>query len=427
VQDRYEKFIATIKREVLPALGCTEPIAVALASAHAARALGEPPERLKVTVSPNILKNALGVGIPGTGMTGLLIASALGALGGDSSRGLEVLQGLSPERIQAAKEFVREERVEVEKCEGEGKLFIDVTAYGKGHRGRSVIRNTHTSVVLVERDGEVLESREAVEGREGEEEECAAVPMTVEEIFRFATEVPLEKIAFLEEGARLNNHIAQEGLKGSYGLKVGKTLWENRGLSLMGEGLSLRAIARTSAAADARMAGCSLPVMSNSGSGNQGLTVALPILSVVEDLGLSREKLLRALALGHLTAIHLKSYVGRLSALCGAFLAAIGAGAGITWLLGGGYPHVAATIKNMVGGLAGMICDGAKPGCALKISTALSAAFQASLLSLRNIEISERDGIIENDLEKTIRNVGTIASEGMNETDRLILEIMVCK
>ncbi|HPB55014.1 MAG TPA: L-serine ammonia-lyase, iron-sulfur-dependent, subunit alpha [Candidatus Aminicenantes bacterium] len=427
MQDRYEKFIATIKREVLPALGCTEPIAVALASAQAARALGEPPERLKVTVSPNILKNALGVGIPGTGMTGLLIASALGALGGDSSRGLEVLQGLSPERIQAAKEFVREERVEVEKCEGEGKLFIDVTAYGKGHRGRSVIRNTHTSVVLVERDGEVLESREAVEGREGEEEECAAVPMTVEEIFRFATEVPLEKIAFLEEGARLNNHIAQEGLKGSYGLKVGKTLWENRGLSLMGEGLSLRAIARTSAAADARMAGCSLPVMSNSGSGNQGLTVALPILSVVEDLGLSREKLLRALALGHLTAIHLKSYVGRLSALCGAFLAAIGAGAGITWLLGGGYPHVAATIKNMVGGLAGMICDGAKPGCALKISTALSAAFQASLLSLRNIEISERDGIIENDLEKTIRNVGTIASEGMNETDRLILEIMVCK
>ncbi len=427
MQDRYEKFIATIKREVLPALGCTEPIAVALASAQAARALGEPPERLKVTVSPNILKNALGVGIPGTGMTGLLIASALGALGGDSSRGLEVLQGLSPERIQAAKEFVREERVEVEKCEGEGKLFIDVTAYGKGHRGRSVIRNTHTSVVLVERDGEVLESREAVEGREGEEEECAAVPMTVEEIFRFATEVPLEKIAFLEEGARLNNHIAQEGLKGSYGLKVGKTLWENRGLSLMGEGLSLRAIARTSAAADARMAGCSLPVMSNSGSGNQGLTVALPILSVVEDLGLSREKLLRALALGHLTAIHLKSYVGRLSALCGAFLAAIGAGAGITWLLGGGYPHVAATIKNMVGGLAGMICDGAKPGCALKVSTALSAAFQASLLSLRNIEISERDGIIENDLEKTIRNVGTIASEGMNETDRLILEIMVCK
>lgn len=427
MQDRYEKFIATIKREVLPALGCTEPIAVALASAQAARALGEPPERLKVTVSPNILKNALGVGIPGTGMTGLLIASALGALGGDSSRGLEVLQGLSPERIQAAKEFVREERVEVEKCEGEGKLFIDVTAYGKGHRGRSVIRNTHTSVVLVERDGEVLESREAVEGREGEEEECAAVPMTVEEIFRFATEVPLEKIAFLEEGARLNNHIAQEGLKGSYGLKVGKTLWENRGLSLMGEGLSLRAIARTSAAADARMAGCSLPVMSNSGSGNQGLTVSLPILSVVEDLGLSREKLLRALALGHLTAIHLKSYVGRLSALCGAFLAAIGAGAGITWLLGGGYPHVAATIKNMVGGLAGMICDGAKPGCALKISTALSAAFQASLLSLRNIEISERDGIIENDLEKTIRNVGTIASEGMNETDRLILEIMVCK
>ncbi|OPZ59436.1 MAG: Serine dehydratase alpha chain [Synergistetes bacterium ADurb.Bin520] len=279
-------------------MGCTEPIAVALASAQAARALGEPPERLKVTVSPNILKNALGVGIPGTGMTGLLIASALGALGGDSSRGLEVLQGLSPERIQAAKEFVREERVEVEKCEGEGKLFIDVTAYGKGHRGRSVIRNTHTSVVLVERDGEVLESREAVEGREGEEEECAAVPMTVEEIFRFATEVPLEKIAFLEEGARLNNHIAQEGLKGSYGLKVGKTLWENRGLSLMGEGLSLRAIARTSAAADARMAGCSLPVMSNSGSGNQGLTVALPILSVVEDLGLSREKLLRALALG---------------------------------------------------------------------------------------------------------------------------------
>ena len=427
MQDRYEKFIATIKREVLPALGCTEPIAVALASAQAARALGEPPERLKVTVSPNILKNALGVGIPGTGMTGLLIASALGALGGDSSRGLEVLQGLSPERIQAAKEFVREERVEVEKCEGEGKLFIDVTAYGKGHRGRSVIRNTHTSVVLVERDGEVLESREAVEGREGEEEECAAVPMTVEEIFRFATEVPLEKIAFLEEGARLNNHIAQEGLKGSYGLKVGKTLWENRGLSLMGEGLSLRAIARTSAAADARMAGCSLPVMSNSGSGNQGLTVSLPILSVVEDLGLSREKLLRALALGHLTAMHLKSYVGRLSALCGAFLAAIGAGAGITWLLGGGYPHVAATIKNMVGGLAGMICDGAKPGCALKISTALSAAFQASLLSLRNIEISERDGIIENDLEKTIRNVGTIASEGMNETDRLILEIMVCK
>ena len=426
----FRKYIEIFNSEVVPALGCTEPIAVALASATSAKHLGKTVEKAEVFLSGNVMKNGMGVGIPGTGMVGLQIAAALGITGGDPSKELEVLNSVTQTQIDAAKQLVTEGKIKVSIKEKVDKLYIEVICFNGEDQARTLICGSHTNIVLAEFNGTVLfqKSCNAFSGSEKDPgSENREHHITVEGIWNFINEVPISDIEYVMKGAEMNRTIGLEGLTGNYGLQVGKTLRKNIVKGFLCDDFSNWAMALTSAASDARMAGSTLSVMSNSGSGNQGITVMLPILAASERLHCSKDQLIRALYLGNLIAIHLKEYMFRLSALCGVVTAATGAACGITYLLGGNLSQINYTIKNMIGNISGMICDGAKAGCALKVSTAISAALQSAFLAVENIEISEFDGIIEKDIEKTIRNLATVASEGMEETDKVILDIMSCK
>ncbi len=438
--ERINEIIALINREVKPALGCTEPVAVALASANANKALDEKIENITVLVSGNVLKNGMGVGIPGTGMVGLYIASALGAIGGDPDAELKVLERVSKQDIINAKKLVQEKRVTVENADTDEKLYIKITLSGKIHNATCTISGNHTNIVSITRDGKSIieKSLKDKSGKECGKKKCDEkclqyncssyhTTITIEEIFIFATTVPLERIQFLLDGAKLNKAIAHEALENNYGLNVGKMIKSNVEKHILNEDITTVAMSLAAAAADARMSGSVLPVMSNSGSGNQGITIINPIVAVSEFTDTSEEKLLRALAIGHLVAIHLKEYMDKLSAFCGVVSAATGASSGVTYLLGGNSYHIKSAIKNMIGNISGMFCDGAKPGCALKVSTAVSAAIQSALLAINEVKVSEYEGIIEDDIEKTIKNLALIASKGMIETDKIILNIMTCK
>ncbi|MDP4206091.1 MAG: L-serine ammonia-lyase, iron-sulfur-dependent, subunit alpha [Bacteroidota bacterium] len=421
-----QQFINLLNREVVPALGCTEPIAAALASAKAAEVLGSKPDFIETWVSSNILKNAMAVGIPGTGMTGLPIAVAIGALGGKSENCLEVLKGITQTQIDEARHLVNDGHVCIKHKEDADLLYIECICKAGKNTARVIIRHRHTNITYVERNGEILfESEENKPGVKPKKEYPEG--LTVESIFRFATEIPFDEISFILEGGRMNRKVAEEGLKHPYGMQVGKMGLGNIEKGILSNDLLTYAMIVTSAASDARMDGCPLPVMSNSGSGNQGLVVSLPVTAIAEKLKSDDEAHCRALVLSHLIAIHIKSYLGQLSALCGVLVAATGASAGITYLLGGNYQQIVYAIKNMAGGITGMICDGAKLGCALKVSAGVCSAVQTALLAMEGIGISHLDGIIEKDIEKTIRNVGRIGSTGMVETDKLILHTMVCK
>jgi len=420
------RFIELLKTEVVPALGCTEPIAVALATSRGIQALDKGAENIDVFVSGNILKNGMGVGIPGTGMTGLDIAAALGAIGGNPDAELEVLKDITKEDVNEAVKMVEDGKVTIIHKNVPDKLYIEVICKTKEEYSKVVIKQKHTNIVLIERNGKTIFKDNS------SEEDVVTITEdryfeTIDNIHEFAHDVELDDIKFLLESVKLNKNVAKEGLEGDYGLKVGKTIAENVKKGVLSDDIQSYAMSITAAASDARMAGCMCPVMSNSGSGNQGITVTLPIVAVAEKLKSSEEKLLRALAIGHLTAIHIKKYLGRLSALCGATVAATGASAGITYLLGGSCTHAKYAIKNMIGNVAGMICDGAKIGCALKVSTCTSAAVQSALLAVSNTVITEKEGIIDKDIEKTIKNLGMIATQGMNQTDNVILDIMVSK
>ncbi|WP_102401157.1 serine dehydratase subunit alpha family protein [Haloimpatiens massiliensis] len=422
-----EYFIGLLKSEVVPALGCTEPIAVALASSRACKELSLCPEKIKVFVSPNILKNGMGVGIPGTGMVGLDIAAALGAIGGNSDAVLEVLKDITKEDIEKSKKFLEENRVYVTAKDVPEKLYVEVTVSNGNHNSTVIIKNKHSNIVSIEVDGKYVYQNEDVENNNTSEDTASYQHTTVKEIYNFALTADFEDIKFILEGAKMNKAISLDGLNNDYGLKVGKTLLNKINKGILSNDLQNYAMAVTAAASDARMAGCMLPVMSNSGSGNQGITVMMPVVAVAEKLNVSEEKLARALVLANLVAIHIKSYLGRLSALCGCVVASSGASCGITYLMGGNLENIIYSIKNMAGNIAGMICDGAKTGCALKVSTGVSAAIQSSLLAMDGIEISEKDGIIDKDIEKTIQNIAEIGAKGMSETDKLILDIMICK
>lgn len=418
------QIIDLINREVVPALGCTEPIAVALTAARAAEVLGKTPDKISIKVSGNILKNAMAVGIPGTGMTGLPIAAALGAIGGKSGKLLKVLDDVSPEQIEMAKKFVDEERVSIDYKEDTDPLYIECEVISGNDSSLVIINHRHTNIIFISHNGEEILNKD-IELEKEEKKDYP--PLTVERIYQFAMEAPLEDIRFIMEGAKINEAVAQEGLHHAYGMQIGRKIQENIKKGILSPDISQIAMSLTTAAVDARMAGCTLPVMSNSGSGNQGLSVMLPVIAIAKKLNKSEEELIRALILSNLVAIHIKSFLGRLSALCGALVAATGASAAITYLMGGTYEQVLFSIKNMAGGITGMICDGAKIGCALKISASVNAAIQSALLALDNITISHYDGIIERDIEKTIRNIGEIGSTGMMETDKLILKTMICK
>ncbi len=439
---RESEIISLIKKEVKPALGCTEPIAVALAVAKAMEIMEEnvpaletgwrhePDYRINILVSGNILKNGMGVGIPGTGMVGLHIAAALGAVCGKSSYGLEVLNDLNDDAIARSKENVEAERVTIGLAETDKKLYVKaiVEHIQNGHSAYTVIADDHDRIVETAFDAQVLSVAEAsVEAEVPVQKSTLDYGLTVKEIDEFTRNVAYEDIAFILESRTLNLALAKEGLKGKYGLKVGYAISLDCNKEVFGQDFLSMAMSLTAAASDARMAGCTLAAMSNSGSGNQGITVTMPVIAYSIKYGTSEEQLARALIMSHLIAIHIKGYLGKLSALCGCVIASTGAACGLVYLRGGDYEQICSAIKNMIGNITGMVCDGAKVGCAMKVASGVSSALQSAVLAREGICISEYDGIIEKDIEKTIQNLGQIGSVGMQHTDNMILDIMVCK
>ena len=419
------RIVALMNREVVPAIGCTEPIAVALCTARAAETLGVRPERIDVRLSANILKNAMGVGIPGTGMIGLPIAVALGALVGRSEYRLEVLRDVTPEAVEQGRRYIDERRIAIALKEAIGeKLYIEVEVAAAGHSAAAVIAGGHTRFVSVTRDGETLLDRRTPSADAAGEEE---VPLTFRRVWDFAMIAPAEELRFILETSRVNKAAAERSLAGEFGHCVGRTLRCDRERRVMGDSIFTRVLSYTSAACDARMAGAMIPVMSNSGSGNQGIAATLPVAVYAEETHASEERMIRALTLSHLTVIYIKQSLGRLSALCGCVAAATGSSCGVTYLMGGGYAEAAAAVTNMIANLTGMICDGAKPSCAMKLTSGVSTALLSAMMAMDGHCVTPVEGIIEEDVDKCIRNLTAIGRDGMNETDRLVLGIMTHK
>lgn len=420
-----DAIISLIKKEVVPAIGCTEPAAVSLAVAKATELLGELPEKITLSLSGNIIKNAMGVGIPGTGMIGLPIAVALGAIIGRPEYGLEVLRDVDSEAVERGRSYIAEDRISIGHCaDAPSNLHIDVTVGACGHKARAVISGSHQNFVYLEKDGEILldkgETKDS--GEDGDEN----IRLSAYTVYRFAMETDVERLRFIKEAERLNSAAAEIGLGGNYGHSLGATLL-GKGNGLIGDSPMEHIMALTSAACDARMGGAPVAVMSNSGSGNQGITATMPVVSYARDIHASEEQTIRALVLSHLTSIYIKQSLGRLSALCGCVVASTGASAALVYLMGGDYGQICAAIKNMVANLTGMICDGAKPACAMKISSGVSTAVMSAMLAMNGKCVSSSEGIISEDIDKTIRNLTSIGREAMRQTDELVLRIMVEK
>ncbi len=421
-----QSIISLIRSEVVPAIGCTEPIAVALCTARATELLGQEPERIEVLLSANILKNAMGVGIPGTGMIGLPIAIALGALIGKSDLELEVLRDVNPEAVEHGKQMIEEKRISIGlKPDITEKLYVEVVVSAAGHSARAIIAGGHTTFVYLEHDAEVLLDNTANLNKEADAD--AECQLTLAKVWEFATTTPLEEIRFMLETRRVNKAAAEQSFTGKYGHSVGRTLHCERQRAVMGDSIFSRILSYTGAACDARMAGACIPVMSNSGSGNQGIAATLPVVIFAEENFASEEQTVRALTLSHLTAIYMKQNLGRLSALCGCVVAATGSSCGIAYLMGGEYHHIAATVKNMIANLTGMICDGAKPSCAMKLTSGVSTAIISAIMALEGHQATSVEGIIDDDVDATIRNFARIGRHGMDQTDRIVLQIMTEK
>ena len=419
-----KQIIDLIKREVVPAIGCTEPMAVALCVAKATETLGTKPEKIEARLSANILKNAMGVGIPGTGMIGLPIAIALGALAGKSEYQLEVLKDSNPEAVEAGKRYIDEKRISIALKKTPEKLYIEVCCQADGHEATAVIAGGHTNFVRVEHDGKTLLDKQQ---QGGGVQEDNAPKLNMRKVYEFATTAPTEEIRFILETARLNKAAAERSFEAEYGHGLGRMLKGNYEHRIMGDSIFSHILSYTSGACDARMAGAMIPVMSNSGSGNQGISATLPVVIFARDTEASEEQLIRALTLSHLTVIYIKQSLGRLSALCGCVVAATGSSCGITWLMGGTYEQVCYAVQNMVANLTGMLCDGAKPSCAMKVTTGVSTAVLSAIMAMENRTVTSLEGIIDKDVDQTIRNLTLIGSKGMNETDRLVLDIMTSK
>ncbi|MBO7197636.1 MAG: serine dehydratase subunit alpha family protein, partial [Tidjanibacter sp.] len=368
-----KEIIDLINREVVPAMGCTEPIAVSLCTAKAVEILGRKPEQIKVYLSPNVLKNAMGVGIPGTDMIGLPIAIALGALIGKTEYQLEVLRDVTPEAVAQGREMIDDGRVQVGVKDGDCEtLYIEAQAFAEGECATAVIAGSHTNFVYLTKGEQVLLDNRIPASAAAD---VKHVDLTLRTVWEFATTSPIEELSFILEARRLNKAAADESLRGKWGHCLGRTIRESDGSHrILGDTILSHMVGYTSAACDARMGGAKIPVMSNSGSGNQGIVSTLPVVVYAEDTGATEEQLIRALILSHLTVIYIKQSLGRLSALCGCVVASTGSSCGVTYLMGGGYEEVAMAVKNMVATLTGMICDGAKPSCALKLSSSVSTA-----------------------------------------------------
>jgi L-cysteine desulfidase len=418
-------FIKAVKAEVIPALGCTEPVSIALAAAIACKYLSATPERIAAKVSANLMKNGMGVTVPGTGMVGLPIAAAVGALGGDPDAGLEVLKNLTPEIVAAGKKMLAEKMVSVDIAEVPYVLYAEVSVFNGQNWARVCIANAHTQVILIEHNNAIVFEAEPSSSTSSSDFSFAG--STTRDVYDFATTAPFADIAFILEAAELNSQLSQEGMSGNYGLHIGATLERQIGRGLLSNDLNTAILMRSAAASDARMGGATLPAMSNSGSGNQGITATLPVVVVAEFVQADRETLARALMFSHLMAIYIHSKLPKLSALCAVTTAAMGAAAGMAWLLRGGYGAASMSICNMIGDVAGMICDGASNSCAMKVSTSAAAAYKAVLMALDDSRVTGEEGIVEDSVDASIGNLCALASESMIHTDRQILKIMVSK
>lgn len=425
-----KEIIALMNREIIPAIGCTEPIAVALCVAKATETLGCRPERIEARLSANVLKNAMGVGIPGTGMTGLPIAMALGAIVGKSEYELEVLKDADANAVEEGKKMIDAKCIDVDlKYNISEKLYIEVEVFAGGASAMAIISGGHTRFIHVSRCGEVLFSAEATSSQESAAPaaEVKDPELTLKRVWDFAMTAPIEELRFILEAKRLNMNAAYESLKGEYGHAIGKLFRSESERNVMGDTLHCQIVGMTTAACDARMAGAMIPVMSNSGSGNQGLTSTVPVAVYAEQIGANEEQTIRSLILSNLTVIYIKQSLGRLSALCGCVVAATGSSCGITYLMGGGYQEVTYAVKNMIANLAGMICDGAKPSCAMKCASGVSTAVVSALMAMNNRCVKSVEGIIDDDVDKSIRNLTDIGRDAMVHTDAMILRIMTSK
>ncbi len=421
-----EQIIALIKRQVVPAVGCTEPMAVALCTARATEDLGKRPEKIQVLLSGNMLKNAMGVGIPGTGMIGLPIAVALGAIVGKSQYQLEVIKDLTPDTLEEGKAFIADpRRIDIKLKENiSEKLYIEVTCEAGDDSATAVIAGSHTNFVYESCNGKVLlDKRKCTESTE----EHKGLDLNMKTVWEFATTAPLEEIAFMKEARDYNIRAAEESRKGNYGHCLGKTIDRPLSHGIFGDSIFSHIISETALACDARMGGAMIPVMSNSGSGNQGICATNPVAVFAKENENTEEELIRALTLSHLTAIYIKQSLGTLSALCGCVVASTGASCGIVYLMGGDYDRVCAAIQNMVANLTGMICDGAKPSCSIKICSGVSSALLSALLSMQHHQVTAAEGIVDNDVDKSIHNLTSIGKEAMNPTDDMVLDIMTHK
>ena len=421
-----ERIISLVNKEVVPAIGCTEPMAVALCTAKAATTLGRRPERIEVFLSPNMLKNAMGVGIPGTGMIGLPIAVSLGALIGKPEYELEVLKDLTPATLEQGKRYINDADIDIKLKQGNvDKLYIEVVCRAGSDMATAIISGSHTHFVYVERNGEVVMDNRG--GHGGSDEEEDDIQLNFRLVYDFATTAPLDEISFILKTKEYNMKAAEESIKGNYGHCLGKTMDRPLSHGIFGKNIFSHILSRTASACDARMGGAMIPVMSNSGSGNQGICATNPVVVYAMENENTEEELIRALMLSHLTAIYIKQSLGKLSALCGCVVASTGSSCGITYLMGGDYTRICNSVKNMVANLTGMICDGAKPSCALKISSGVSTALLSALLSMEGKCVTSAEGIVDDDVDKCIHNLTSIGADAMRATDDMVLDIMTHK
>ncbi|MCF5902205.1 serine dehydratase subunit alpha family protein [Aeromonas veronii] len=427
MKQAWQQYLQIIQQVVKPALGCTEPIAAAYAAAVATRQLGCEPGRLEVAVSDNLYKNSMGVYVPGTGKIGLTIAAAAGAIGGNADAGLEVLAAIQPEQVDRAQQLIDAGKVQVSRTAAPEFIFCRVTVYGTDDKGEEhsaevTLCGGHTRIVEQRRDGEVTFTADQSQGG-ATGSICDGVDISIAAIYEFATQVEFEQIRFILKASELNGKLSAEGMNNPYGLEIGRTMQQNINAGLIGEDVMNRIVMMTAAASDARMGGATLPAMSNFGSGNQGIAATIPVMVIAERFAASEEQLARALIMSHLGAIYIKSHYPPLSAFCGNTVTSAAASMAMVYLAGGSFEQSCFAIQNVLSDSAGMVCDGAKASCAMKVSTSSGAAVRGFLMALNSHSVSGQ-GIVAGDVDQTIRNVGQMVKEGMSATDSTIIDIM---
>lgn len=425
-QMKWERMISIMKKTVLPATGCTEPVSVAFTAAVAAKYLDGPVERIEASVSANLMKNGMGVTVPGTGKPGLYVAAAIGALDGDPDAGLDVLGHVHEDKVQQAIHMVADGLVTIDIKEVPNPLYVEVILHGKDHVVKACVIDSHTNLIFVSKDRKVLYEVPQSEGAVNPDI-LFLQELKLKDVYEFATEISLDQIAFIKEAAILNEKLSDVGMEGGYGLAIGHAMLKQKEQNLISNSLFDEVVMRTTAAADARMGGAPYPAMSNSGSGNQGICATMPVCVVAKHVKANEEELIRALALSHMTAIYIHAFLPKLCALCCSLTAGMGGAAGAAWLLTKDYDIIARTMASMVGDVTGMVCDGAANSCAMKVGSATGSAMRAIMLAMDGRRVTGNEGLVATDVDESIRNIGELAMGGMVQTDKKILNIMLHK